>query len=150
MFETEQLRLITPEVVGGNAVISLKHFDNFTEDASTDISSIEVNLKCVEEGVCDDFEPSPGDLDPNGEGLPIATNCTIDFFHGCCTTGKCSMVDCQRIQSLVIGRSRDDVPGLLICRALDSLIHCSILISFFASLSNFGFWEFRAPLYLPP
>ena len=101
-FQNDDIRLIAPPAVGGFSVLSIPDVAAFTADSNVVVVNSTCDLRCADPDVCDPIVAnstelslttlSPGDLEPDGNGVSFAISSTAQFISGFCTTSECRMV----------------------------------------------------------
>lgn len=94
--------------MGGFSVLSIPNVTAFTVESNVIVVNSTCDLRCAEPDVCDviisnstELNPTvlnPGDLEPNGDGIPFAIASTALFMNDFCTTGDCLTVECTMNQ----------------------------------------------------
>ena len=93
----------------------------FTADSNVVVVNSTCDLLCADPDVCDSIVANstelsnttlmPGDLEPDGDGIPFAISSTAQFINGFCTTrSECLVIERIRNERAFVQRCLDECP----------------------------------------
>lgn len=84
VFENDEILMFAPPTVDGFSVLSMDSVNAFTADSDVNVLSTKCDLRCADATACDEFEPTPGALDPEGPGIDFGVPQQSTFNNGFC------------------------------------------------------------------